>query len=165
MYLHATFMYVIMLPRRVFRCLVKTSLNLPLVCIYGFNCFSPYLKIMKKFKENLACCLKNFWNIFNQDGLFGSNFIVNCWTVRWSQTLLPYWYPWETFSHFALNKKIFDQMKHKDIVTKIHFVGAVADIFHWFPVLFLEGELLIHILHSEGASLVFTIMGRFLKWE
>ena len=54
-------------------------------------------------------------------------------------------------------------MKHKDIVTKIHFVGAVAVIFHWCPVLFLEGELLIHILHSEGASLVFTIMGRFLK--
>ena len=57
-------------------------------------------------------------------------------------------------------------MKRKDIMTKIHFVEAVGDISNWyFFVLFLEGEPLMHILHSESALLVFTIMGRFLKWE
>ena len=58
-----------MLPRRVFRCLVKTSLNLSLVCLYVSSCLPPYWKIMKKFKENLACWPKNFWNILIQDGL------------------------------------------------------------------------------------------------
>ena len=67
--------------------------------------------------------------------------------------------------HYKIYKKIFDQMKRKDSVTKINFVGAFADMSNWFIVLFLEGEPLIHILHSECASLVFTIMGRFLKWE
>ena len=43
-------MYVIMLFRRVFRGLVKTSLNLSLlVCIYSLSCLVPDMKTMKKF--------------------------------------------------------------------------------------------------------------------
>ena len=62
-------MYAIMLSRRVFRCLVKTSLKLSLVCICGLSCLFPDVKTMKKFKESLACQLINFWNMLNQDGL------------------------------------------------------------------------------------------------
>ena len=62
-------MYVIMLPRKVRRCLVKTSLSLLLVCIYGLKLFTSRLKIVKKFKESLACWLKNVWDMLNLDGL------------------------------------------------------------------------------------------------
>ena len=45
----------------------KTSLNLSLVCIYGLSCLLPDMKIMKKFKESLACRFLNFWNMLNED--------------------------------------------------------------------------------------------------
>ena len=53
-YIQPSFMPI--LSRKVFKCLVKTSLNLSLVCIYGFKLF--------KF---MACWLVNFWNTLNQD--------------------------------------------------------------------------------------------------
>ena len=65
--------------------------------------------------------------------------------------------------HYKTYKKIFDQMKRKDSVTKIHFVGAFADMSNWFIVLFLEGEPLIHILHSQCASLSFYNNGKIPK--
>ena len=67
--------------------------------------------------------------------------------------------------HYETYKKISDQIKRKDILAEIHFVGAVADIFHQFLLLFQKDEPLIHTLHSECVSLDFTIMGRFLKRE
>ena len=32
--------------------------------------------------------------------------------------------------HYKTYEKIFDQIKYKDILAKIHLVGAVADIFN-----------------------------------
>ena len=57
-YMQPSFMSV--LSRRVFRCLLKTYLNLLLVCIYGLNCLLPNVKTMKEFNESLACRPLNF---------------------------------------------------------------------------------------------------------
>ena len=67
--------------------------------------------------------------------------------------------------HYKTYKKISDLIKPKYILKKIHSVGAVADMFNWFFVLFQKDEPLIHRLHLECVLLVFAIMGRFLEWE
>ena len=63
------------------------------------------------------------------------------------------------------HKKISDLIKSKDILTEIHFIGAVADIFNWFFVLFQENEPLLPWLHLKCVLLVFAIMGKFVEWE
>ena len=50
-------------------------------------------------------------------------------------------------------------------MTEIHFVGAVADIFNWFFVLFQENKPLLPWLHLKCVLLVFAIMGKFVEWE
>ena len=67
--------------------------------------------------------------------------------------------------HSKTYKKISDQIKCKDILTQIHFVAAVADIFNWFLVFFQIDKSLIHILHSECVLLVLPIVAIFLKQE
>ena len=77
-------MYVLVLPRRAFRCLVETSLNFLLVFMYGLKLFTFRLKIMKKFKGSLACRLKNFWRMLNQDGFLW----IQLYSERWNSLMV-----------------------------------------------------------------------------
>ena len=129
-------MCVIMLPRRVFRCLVKTSLNLSLDCIYGLSCLSSDLKIIKKFKQSSACRLKNLWIMSNQDGLLWIQLYCELLTSFMVLNTISLLIPLENCLSFYIIKhtkrlsKIWSnyQIKCKYILTQIHFVGAVGDI-------------------------------------
>ena len=95
--------------------------------MYGLKLFTFRLKIMKKFKGSLACRLKSFWRMLNQDGFL------------WIQLYSEWWNSLMVLSTTSLLMSlennhpllIFDQNRCKDILAKIHFVGAVADMFNF----------------------------------
>ena len=130
-------MCVIMLPRRVFRCLVKTS-ELVISLYIWFKLFIFRLEDYQEVQAKLdlpAQKLVNhvesrwltldptlLWIVDQFDGL-EHYFLVN------TPGKLPLFY---IIKHTKRFSKIWSnyQIKCKYILTQIHFVGAVADIFN-----------------------------------
>ena len=149
---------------------MKTFLDFSLACLCGLRCLVPDMKTMEKFKEGLSCEWINFWNILNQDG--------SLYLQLYSELLmsLQISFPFciikehtykKTYIQKNIHKtykRISDQIKYKDILTKIDLVTAVIDIFNGFLGLFQMDESWIMSL-TVNVSLILTVMARFLQWE